>query len=76
MIPRAAREALEETLGDRVRFRFPLARCTSRRVGGTVASMATIPPQYWAVFPSTVESTKVAVAPKPERIPPPWPPVR
>ena len=41
MIPGAAREALEETLGDRVRFRFPLARCTSLRVGGPVDALAT-----------------------------------
>ena len=41
MIPRPAREALEETLGDRVRFDFPLARCTSLRVGGPVSALAT-----------------------------------
>ena len=41
MIPRSAREALEETLGDRVRFDFPLARCTSLRVGGPVDALAT-----------------------------------
>jgi len=41
VIPRSAREALEETLGDRVRFDFPLARCTSLRVGGPVDALAT-----------------------------------
>ena len=41
MIPRSAREALEETLGDRVRFDFPLAHCTSLRVGGPVDALAT-----------------------------------
>jgi len=41
VIPRSAREALEETLGDRVRFDFPLARCTSLRVGGPVDAFAT-----------------------------------
>ncbi len=41
MIPRPARDALEETLGDRVRFDFPLARCTSLRVGGPVDALAT-----------------------------------
>lgn len=41
MIPRSAREALEETLGDRVRFDFPLARCTSLRVGGPVDALVT-----------------------------------
>jgi UDP-N-acetylmuramate dehydrogenase len=41
VIPRAVREALEEALGDRVRFDFPLARCTSLRVGGPVDALAT-----------------------------------
>ena len=34
MIPRAAREALEDLLGDRVRFDAPLSRHTSLRIGG------------------------------------------
>ena len=41
MIPRPAREALEEALGDRVRFDFPLARCTSLKIGGPVDAFAT-----------------------------------
>jgi UDP-N-acetylmuramate dehydrogenase len=41
VIPRSAREALEETLGDRVRFDVPLARCTSLRIGGPVDALAT-----------------------------------
>ena len=41
MIPRSAREALEEALGDRVRFDFPLARCTSIKIGGPVDALAT-----------------------------------
>ncbi|MBW2577162.1 MAG: UDP-N-acetylmuramate dehydrogenase [Deltaproteobacteria bacterium] len=41
MIPRSAREALEEALGDRVRFDFPLARCTSLKIGGPVDALAT-----------------------------------
>jgi len=41
VISRSAREALEEALGDRVRFDFPLARCTSLRVGGPVDALAT-----------------------------------
>jgi UDP-N-acetylmuramate dehydrogenase len=41
VIPRSAREALAETLGDRVRFDFPLAHCTSLRVGGPVDALAT-----------------------------------
>jgi len=41
MITRSVREALEETLGDRVRFDYPLARCTSLRVGGPVSALAT-----------------------------------
>ncbi len=41
MIPRSAREALAETLGDRVRFDFPLAQCTSLRIGGPVDALAT-----------------------------------
>ena len=41
MIPRSAREALAETLGDRVRFDFSLAHCTSLRVGGPVDALAT-----------------------------------
>jgi UDP-N-acetylmuramate dehydrogenase len=41
VIPRSAREALEEALGDRVRFDFPLARCTSLKIGGPVDALAT-----------------------------------
>ena len=41
MIGRAAREALEEVLGDRVRFDHPLSRATSLRVGGPVDAFAT-----------------------------------
>jgi UDP-N-acetylmuramate dehydrogenase len=41
VISRPAREALEETLGDRVRFDFPLARCTSLQIGGPVDAFAT-----------------------------------
>jgi UDP-N-acetylmuramate dehydrogenase len=41
VIPRPAREALEEALGDRVRFDFPLARCTSLKIGGPVDALAT-----------------------------------
>ena len=41
MISRVAREAFEATLGDRVRFDFPLARCTSLRVGGPVDALVT-----------------------------------
>jgi UDP-N-acetylmuramate dehydrogenase len=41
VIPHSAREALAEALGDRVRFDYPLARCTSLRVGGLVDALAT-----------------------------------
>lgn len=41
MISRAARDGLEEVLGDQVRFDFPLARCTSLRVGGPIDALAT-----------------------------------
>jgi len=41
VISRSAREALAATLGDRVRFDFPLAHCTSLRVGGPVDALAT-----------------------------------
>ncbi len=41
MISRAARQGLEEILGDLVRFDFPLARCTSLRVGGPIDALAT-----------------------------------
>jgi UDP-N-acetylmuramate dehydrogenase len=41
MIRRPAHEALEEVLGDRVRFDFPLSRCTSLRIGGPVDALAT-----------------------------------
>jgi len=41
VISRAAREALEEALGDRVRFDHPLSRCTSLRVGGPADAFAT-----------------------------------
>lgn len=40
MISRAARVALEELLGDRVQFDFPLSRCTSLRIGGPVDALA------------------------------------
>lgn len=40
MIPRAAREELEEALGDRVRFDAPLSRHTSLRVGGPADALA------------------------------------
>ena len=41
MIARAAREALEETLGDRVRFDVPMSRFTSLCVGGPADALAT-----------------------------------
>lgn len=41
MIPRPARRALEEALGDRVRFGVPLARHTAFRVGGPADALAT-----------------------------------
>jgi UDP-N-acetylmuramate dehydrogenase len=41
VIPRSAREALAETLGDRVRFDYSLAQCTSLRIGGPVDALAT-----------------------------------
>ncbi len=41
MIARAARAALLEALGDRVRFDFPMSRCTSLRVGGPADALAT-----------------------------------
>ncbi len=40
MIPRPARVALEELLGDRVHFDFSLSRCTSLRIGGPVDALA------------------------------------
>ncbi len=41
MIAKLLRDALEEALGDRVRFDHPLARCTSLRVGGLVDALVT-----------------------------------
>jgi len=41
MISNAARAALEETLGDRVRFDVPLSKYTSLRVGGAADAVAT-----------------------------------
>ncbi len=41
MISRVARDGLEEILGDQIRFDFPLARCTSLRVGGPIDALAT-----------------------------------
>jgi UDP-N-acetylmuramate dehydrogenase len=41
MISNAARTALEEALGDRVRFGVPLSRYTSLRVGGSADAVAT-----------------------------------
>ena len=41
MIAPAARERLEEALGDRVRFDVPLSRHTSLRVGGPADAVAT-----------------------------------
>jgi UDP-N-acetylmuramate dehydrogenase len=41
MIPTAAREALEETLGDGVRFDVPMSRHTSLRVGGPADALVT-----------------------------------
>ncbi len=40
MIAHAAREALAEALDDRVRFDFPMSRCTSLRVGGPADALA------------------------------------
>ncbi|MEE8582164.1 MAG: UDP-N-acetylmuramate dehydrogenase [Myxococcota bacterium] len=41
MIPGAARTALEEALGDQIRFGVPMARHTSLRVGGRADALAT-----------------------------------
>ena len=41
MIGRAARDALVDALGDRVRFDVPMARITSLRVGGPADAVAT-----------------------------------
>ncbi|MDH3210874.1 MAG: UDP-N-acetylmuramate dehydrogenase [Myxococcales bacterium] len=41
MIARATREALEEALGDAVRFDVPMSRYTSLRVGGPADALAT-----------------------------------
>ncbi|MFQ5418434.1 MAG: UDP-N-acetylmuramate dehydrogenase [Myxococcota bacterium] len=41
MIPDAARERLEDALGERVRFGVPLSRHTSLRVGGPAGALAT-----------------------------------
>ena len=41
MISRIARDELEESLGDRVRFHVPLSRHTSLRVGGPADALAT-----------------------------------
>jgi UDP-N-acetylmuramate dehydrogenase len=41
VIKRSAHDALEEVLGDRVHFNFPLSRCTSLRIGGPVDALAT-----------------------------------
>jgi len=41
LISRAVRDGLEEILGDRVQFDYPLSRCTSLRVGGPVDAFAT-----------------------------------
>jgi UDP-N-acetylmuramate dehydrogenase len=41
MIPRTARDAMEETLGDGVRFGVPLSHYTSLRVGGPADALAT-----------------------------------
>ncbi|HXV36500.1 MAG TPA: UDP-N-acetylmuramate dehydrogenase [Myxococcota bacterium] len=41
MISKRARDALDELLGDRVRFDASLARCTSLRVGGSVDALVT-----------------------------------
>lgn len=40
MIAREARAALAEALGDRIRFDFPMSRCTSLRVGGPADALA------------------------------------
>jgi UDP-N-acetylmuramate dehydrogenase len=40
MIAVAAREALEEALGDRIRFDVPMSRYTSLRVGGPADALA------------------------------------
>jgi UDP-N-acetylmuramate dehydrogenase len=41
VISRAARDALEDALGDRVRFDVPMSRLTSLRVGGPADAVAT-----------------------------------
>jgi UDP-N-acetylmuramate dehydrogenase len=41
MIDAAARLALQDVLGDGVRFEFPMSRCTSLRVGGPADALAT-----------------------------------
>ena len=41
MISRGLHDALAEALGDRVRFGFPMSRCTSLRVGGPADALAT-----------------------------------
>jgi UDP-N-acetylmuramate dehydrogenase len=41
MITRSARHALEEALGDRIRFGVPLAKHTSLRIGGPAEALAT-----------------------------------
>ena len=40
MIPRAARDALAEALGDHIRFGVPMSRFTSLRVGGPADALA------------------------------------
>ena len=40
MMPHAARDALEEALGDRIRFDVPMARFTSLGVGGPADALA------------------------------------
>ena len=41
MISTAARDALEEALGDHIRFDVPMSRFTSLRVGGPADALAT-----------------------------------
>ncbi|MEE8475821.1 MAG: UDP-N-acetylmuramate dehydrogenase [Myxococcota bacterium] len=41
MIAKAARDSLEEVLGDRIRFDVPMSRFTSLRVGGPADALAT-----------------------------------
>jgi len=53
MIGAAARAALEDLLGERVRFDAPLGRLTSLRVGGPADALAT---------PASVEETQALVA--------------